>query len=103
MVVVAFNRFSFSPNLFYSTGLFSQLTLCRTKRVVEVDQAESCKSSDLRSTTVLPSTTTTFLCYAAASVTGATSSNVRLSRNNAKITLISLIATAQRISFLLGC
>ena len=94
--------FPFHLTSFILRAIYAQLTLCRTKRVVEVDQAESRKPYDLRSSSVLPSTTTTFLFYALASA-GAISSNPRSSRNSAKITLISLIATAQIISFLLGC
>jgi hypothetical protein len=53
--LIPFHLTSFILRAFYA-----QLTLCRTKRVVEVDQAESCKPYNLRSYAVLPSTTTTF-------------------------------------------
>jgi hypothetical protein len=43
---------------FILRAIDAQLTLFRTKRVVEVDQAESRKPSSLRRSTVLPSTTT---------------------------------------------
>ena len=48
------------------------------------------------------SATTMLLFYAHAAAAGARSLNSRLSRNSAKITLMSLMATAQSISFLLG-
>jgi hypothetical protein len=43
---------------FILRAIDAQLTLCRTKRVVEVDQAESRRPFSLRSYTVLPSATT---------------------------------------------
>ena len=98
--------FPFHLTSFILRAIDAQLTLYRTKRVVEVDQAESRKPFSLRSNTVLPSATTMlyFLCvYAHAAAAGTKSTNSRLSRSNAKITLISLIATAQSISLRLGC
>ena len=52
--------FPFHLTSFILRAFYAQLTLCRTKRVVEVDQAKSYKPSDLRRHTVLPSTTTMF-------------------------------------------
>ena len=98
--------FPFHLTSFILRAFCAQLTLYRTKRVVEVDQAESRKPFSLRSNTVLPSATTMlyFLCfYAHAAAAGTKSTNSRLSRSKAKITLISLIATAQSISLRLGC
>ena len=95
--------FPFHLTSFILRAINAQLTLCRTKRVVEVDQAESRKPFSLRSYTVLPSATTMLLFYAHAAAAGTKSTNSRLSRSNAKITLISLIATAQSISLRLGC
>lgn len=103
VVVVLRPFFPFHLTSFILRAFDAQLTLCRTKRVAEVDQAESCKPFSLRSYTVLPSTTTMLLFYVYAAAAGAKSSNSRLSRSKAKITLISLIATAQSISLRLGC
>ena len=50
--------FPFHLTSFILRAIDAQLTLYRTKRVVEVDQAESRKPFSLRSYTVLPSTTT---------------------------------------------
>jgi hypothetical protein len=49
------------------------------------------------------SATTMLLFYAHAAAAGTKSTNSRLFRSKAKITLISLIATAQSISLRLGC
>ena len=43
--------FPFHLTSFILRTFDAQLTLCRTKRVVEVDQAESCKPSSLRRST----------------------------------------------------
>ena len=48
-----FNPFSFSPNLFCSTSLLCSTYFMQVERMVEADQAESCRPSCLRSTTVL--------------------------------------------------
>ena len=50
--------FPFHLTSFILRAIDAQLTLYRTKRVVEVDQAESRKPFSLRSYTVLPSATT---------------------------------------------
>src|SRR5208283_4918176 len=74
--------FPFHLTSFILRAFCAQLTLYRTKRVVEVDQAESRKPFSLRSNTVLPSATTMlyFLCfYAHAAAAGTKSTNSRLS------------------------
>ena len=53
MVVVLLQPLPFSPNLFCSTSLLCSTYLIQVERMVEVDQAESCKPSCLRSNTVL--------------------------------------------------
>ena len=55
--------FPFHLTSFILRAFDSQLTLCRTKRVVEVDQTESRKPFSLRSNTVLTSTTTMLWFY----------------------------------------
>ena len=49
--------FPFHLTSFILRALAAQLTLCRSKKVLEVVQAESCKPISLRSYIVLPSTT----------------------------------------------
>jgi hypothetical protein len=60
MVVVVFNRFTFSPNLFYSTDLFCPTYLMQAEKGGGVDQTESCKPSMPTKEHGPPSTTTTF-------------------------------------------
>src|SRR5512139_901473 len=53
VVVVLLQPLPFAPNLFCSTSLLCSTYLMQVERMVEVDQAESCKPSCLRRSTVL--------------------------------------------------
>jgi len=96
-----FNPISFSPNLFCSTSLLCSTYFMQVERMVEVDQAESCKPSCLRSTTVLLPPQP-FFAFTYSTEQATVSSKFRLSLKSAKITLINLMATAHRISFFRG-
>ena len=96
-----FNPFSFSPNLFCSTSLWCSTYFIQVERMVEVDQAVSCKPSCLRSNAILlPPQPFFALTHCTGQVT--ISSKFRWSLKSAKITLINLMATAHRISFFRG-
>ena len=101
MVVVAPQPFS--PNLFYSASLVCPTYLMQAEKAGGVDQAESYRPSAYEELRSFFHHNHSLCIMQYAAMTRAPSSNFLLSLKSAKITLMSFIATAQRISFLLGC
>jgi hypothetical protein len=90
MVLVLLQPFPFSPDLFCSTSLLFWTYFIQVERMVEVDQAESCKPSCLRRSTVLLPPQP-FFAFTHSTEQATLSSKFRLSLKRARITLISVM------------
>ena len=101
LVVVASAFLSPLSNLFCSAGPYAQLTLCRSKGWVEVDQADHTGLDAYEDTRSSFHHNHISFFYAASRQRFISSVNILLSRISAKITRMSLRITAQSASFFL--